>query len=143
MELFNRVLKCSGRLVAASAAVLAVMIPLHASAEAASRGLAGGLGYEMSGTPCKAPKTRKTNQVANQAEKMRRKINRYNKCVREFQLGLFADATRIQDAVAEGVTSEQAEILKIKLLAIAERIKQLGGGEEVAHGCSSRTCLQI
>ncbi len=110
------------------AAALLLLHPLQTAADSTGRDLNWSLGYELPDNKCKSPKVRKTNQLANQSEKMRRKINRYNNCVRKYQTGLFEDAKRIQDSVAVGVSPEQAEVLKTKLLAIATRIKQGADG---------------
>lgn len=82
--------------------------------------------YETPVQTCKRPKARKSNEVAGQFDRFRRKMEKYTKCVNIYHQRLIEDHQRIVKAAEFGITEQQAQIMIAKVRHIEESVEALG-----------------
>ena len=84
------------------------------------------LAYETPVLTCKRPKARKSNEVAGQFDRFRRKMERYAKCVNKYHQRLIEDHQRIVKAAALGITEQQAQSMIGNVRHIEQTVEALG-----------------
>lgn len=106
------------------------------AADAARGDLSWALAYETPGHSCVRPKLRKSNEVAGQYEKMKRKTAQFNRCVKKFHGLLIEDHQKIVQAARTaptGFTEQQAQSLLAKVRDIEKTLEELGENLSIPH----------
>ena len=106
------------------------------AADAELGDLSWALAYETPGHSCVRPKPRKSNEVAGQYDKMKRKTAQFNRCVTKFHHLLIEDHQNIVQAAQTAqteLTEQQVEVLVAKLRGIEKALEELGENLSIPH----------
>jgi hypothetical protein len=106
------------------------------AADATNGDLSWALAYETPGHSCVRPKQRKSNEVAGQYDKMKRKTAQFNRCVKEFHGQLIEDHQKIVQAARTaptGFTEQQGQSLLAKVRDIEKTLEELGENLSIPH----------
>ena len=106
------------------------------AADAAQTELSWALAYETPDHSCVRPKPRKSNEVAGQYDKMKRKTAQFSRCITKFHRLLIEDHQNIVQAAQTAqteLTEHQVKILVGKVRGIEKTLEDLGENLSIPH----------